>query len=155
MGRIECVIFLIFLFTISCSQTSDEEISADNVVDKTLPGTDSLVVEQLIEKSNSHYGQGGVHIDITDSYLKEAEDIARKNENTAQLSRIYNLLGQRFRNRAQYGTAMTYHQKALDLATRIEDKVLLANVYNQIGVVYRRIDDNPMALEMHVKALSL
>lgn len=155
MGRIEGLIFLIFLLAVSCSQISDEEISADRETDNSLPGTDSLVVEQLIEKSNNHYGQGGVHIDITDSYLKEAEEIARKNNNTAQLSRIYNLLGQRFRNRAQYGTAMTYHQKALDLATQLDDKVLLAGVYNQIGVVYRRIDDNPMALEMHVKALSL
>jgi tetratricopeptide (TPR) repeat protein len=155
MGKIKGLFFFVFLLAISCSQFSDEDVSTDRPPEGRLPGTDSLVVEQLIEKSNSHYGQGGVHIDITDSYLEEAEEIARKNENIAQLARIYNLLGQRFRNRAQYGTAMTYHQKALDLATRVDDKVLLAGVYNQIGVVYRRIDDNPMALEMHVKALSL
>jgi tetratricopeptide (TPR) repeat protein len=155
MGRFWGLFFLVLLLGVSCSQFSDEEVIVEKKPDNSLPGTDSLVVEQLIEKSYSHYGQGGVHIDINDSYLMEAQEIGRKNKNITQLARINNLLGQRFRNRAQYGEAMKYHQKALDLATRAGDKDLLANVYNQIGVVYRRIDDNPMALEMHAKALDL
>ncbi|WP_291861705.1 tetratricopeptide repeat protein [Marinilabilia sp.] len=155
MGRLQGLVFLFFLSITSCSYFQDGDQPTEALVDKRLPGTDSMVVEQLIEKSYSHYGQGGVHIDINDSYLVEAEEIARKNSNISQLARIYNLLGQRYRNRADYGEAMKFHQKALELATRANNNTLLANVYNQIGVVYRRIDDNPMALEMHVKALGL
>ncbi len=157
MGRSKGLVFLLLLIlvAVSCGSPSEGELAPVQKAKNRLPGTDSLVVEQLIEKSYSHYGQGGVHIDINDSYLVEAEEIARKNENVSQLAKIYNLLGQRYRNRAQYGEAMHYHQKALDFATRKGNKQLLANVYNQIGVVYRRIDDNPMALEMHVKALGL
>lgn len=155
MGRLQGLIFLFFLSITSCSHFQDEEQLSADQADKRIPGTDSVIVEQLIDKSYSHYGQGGVHIDINDSYLVEAEEIARKNDNVSQLARIYNLLGQRYRNRADYGKAMKFHQKALEHATRANNKVLLANVYNQIGVVYRRIDDNPMALEMHVKALGL
>ncbi|MFW6043027.1 MAG: tetratricopeptide repeat protein, partial [Marinilabiliaceae bacterium] len=70
-------------------------------------------------------------------------------------ARINKLLGQRYRNQAQYGEAMKFHQKALDFATKAGNDNLLAQVYNQIGVVYRRIDDNPNALEMHVKALRM
>jgi tetratricopeptide (TPR) repeat protein len=149
--------FLIILLTgiISCKGPDAEEVSSSGHSALDISGTDSLVVEQLINRSRNHYGQGGANIEISDSYLEEAEEIANKNENVRQLARIYNLLGKRHRNRAQYGKAMKYHQRALDFATQSGDKNLLAEVYLQIGVVYRRIDDNPMALEMHIKALSL
>lgn len=155
MRRLQGLVFIFFLLTISCSKFGDQGEVLPKSEEERLPGTDSLVVEQLIEKSFSHYGQGGVHVDINDSYLSEAEEIARKNNNIYQLARIYNLLGQRYRNRADYGEAMKFHQKALEFGTVANNKKLLASVYNQIGVVYRRIDDNPMALEMHVKALAL
>jgi tetratricopeptide (TPR) repeat protein len=147
------VIYLVLI--ISCEGPSNENLTETNQNSLNIPGTDSLVVEQLIERSKNHYGEGGVQVDISDSYISEAEDIALKIKNTNQLARIYSLLGQRHRNLSQYGMAMKYYQKALDCVTKANDKGLLAYIYNQIGVVYRRVDDNPMALEMHVKALSL
>jgi tetratricopeptide (TPR) repeat protein len=149
------LLIIIFFEFFSCRNAPDDKVNPEGNVMSDVVGTDSLVVEQLIERSRNLYGQGGLHVDISDNYLSEAEEIARKNENLNQLARIYNLTGQRYRNRAQYGKAMEFHQKALDLATKTGDKHLLGEVYNQLGVVYRRIDDNPTALEMHVKALSL
>ncbi|MDK2841028.1 MAG: hypothetical protein PWQ17_533 [Anaerophaga sp.] len=148
------LIIILFEF-FSCRNVPDDKANPEGNLMSDVVGTDSLVVEQLIERSINLYGQGGVHVDISDNYLSEAEEIARKNENLNQLARIYNLTGQRYRNRARYGKAMEFHQKALALATKTGDKHLLGEVYNQLGVVYRRIDDNPAALEMHVKALSL
>ncbi|PWE00522.1 tetratricopeptide repeat-containing sensor histidine kinase [Marinilabilia rubra] len=155
MIRYAGLLLILLTGIISCKGPMAEEESSPGRTGMDISGTDSLVVEQLIERSRSQYGQGGANLDITDSYLAEAEEIASKNDNVRQLARIYNLLGKRHRNRARYGEAMKYHQKALDYATKAGDKNLLANVYLQIGVVYRRIDDNPMALEMHIKALSL
>lgn len=150
------LMFLLCIQLFSCRNGVEKESAVQKIGgDIDLAGTDSVIVEQLIKRSIELYGQGGLHVDISDDYLAEAMDIARKNESLNQLARIYNLLGQRYRNRAQYGEAMKYHQKALDLATKTEDKRLLGQVYNQLGVVYRRIDDNPTALEMHTKALNL
>jgi len=141
-------------FLSSCSSPAKDNVPKPQT-SNDMPGTDSVVVEHLIERSMEQYGQGGGHINISDSYLAEAEDIARKNNNYEQLARINNLIGQRYRNHARYGEAMEFHQKALDFATRAGNNNLIAQVYNQIGVVYRRIDDNPNALEMHVKALRM
>jgi tetratricopeptide (TPR) repeat protein len=151
------LIFLfIFLGLFSCRQPNEDKSGGMDITGGIdIPGTDSMVVQQLIERSRKLYGQGSADLDISDGYLAEGEKIALKIGNSIQLAQIYNLLGKRHRNRAQYGQAMTFHQRALKYATRSGDKNLLAEVYNQIGVVYRRIDDNPLALEMHVKALSL
>lgn len=149
------VLLILLAGIISCKGPDAEELSSSGNSGLDISGTDSLVVEQLIERSKNHYGQGGANIAINDSYLAEAEEIAQKNNDVRQLARIYNLLGKRHRSRAQYGKAMKYHQRALDFATRSGDKNLLAEVYLQIAVVYRRIDDNPKALEMHIEALSL
>jgi len=139
-------------FLSSCSSPIDDNISKPLSITGT-PGADSIVVENLIQRSVEQYGQGSAHIKISDSYLTEAKDIASKNNNYNQLARINILLGKRFRNQANYGEAMKLHQKALDFATQTGNKELLARAYNQIGVVYRRVDDNPNALEMHVKSL--
>ncbi|MGQ1889394.1 tetratricopeptide repeat-containing sensor histidine kinase [Thermophagus sp. OGC60D27] len=149
------LLILLFFLLISCRNEIVKESGIVRGEDLDLVGTDSVIVERLIERSMSVYGRGGLHVDVPDDYLSEAMDIASKNENNNQLARIYNLLGKRYRNLAQYGNAMKYHQKALALATKNGDKQLLGEVYNQLGVVYRRIDDNPTALEMHVKALTL
>jgi len=149
------LLFLPFLHIFSsCSSPATDNVPEARI-SNDMPGTDSIVVERLIERSIEQYGQGGMHVDITDKYLAEAEEIARTNSNYDQLARINNLLGQRYRNRARYGEAMKFHQKALSFATRVGHNNLLAEVYNQIGVVYRRIDDNPNALKMHVKALRM
>ena len=149
------LLLLPILFLLSRCNEPARDMSPEPGTTRNAPGTDSMIVEHLIERSEKQYGQGGAHIDISDKYLAEAEEIARKINNNNQLARIHNLLGQRFRNQAQYGQAMEHHQKALDFATQTGNQNLLGEVYNQIGVVYRRIDDNPNALEMHMKALNL
>ncbi|MFO8001777.1 MAG: tetratricopeptide repeat protein [Marinilabilia sp.] len=148
-------LILYFSSCMSPDANNQKEEKTELHSENDIPGTDSLVVEHLIQRSIDHYGQGGVHADITDSYLSEAQELAQKNDNHDQLARINNLLGQRYRNQAQYGKAMKFHQQALDYATQAGNKNLLAQVYNQLGVVYRRVDDNPSALEMHVKALDM
>jgi len=155
MQKTPGLIFLLLVQLISCRHEASFESDLGGKEDLDLAGTDSIIVEQLIERSMSLYMGGRLKVELPDDYLAEALDIATKNENNKQLARIYNLLGKRYRNRAQYGEAMKYHQKALAVATKTGDKKLLGQVYNQLGVVYRRIDDNPTALEMHVQALSL
>jgi tetratricopeptide (TPR) repeat protein len=126
------------------------EINSNNPV-----ATDSLVVDQLIERSNLFFNETGSKAEANDAFLKEALDIASRRNLISQQAIIYNTIGKRYRNRSQYGEALKYHHRALKLAQSIDHTLLLADVYNQIGVVYRRTDDNAMALDMHFKALKL
>lgn len=146
---------LLFIILIgACQPASDTPSAFENNLTNPL-ATDSLVVDQLIERSNLFFSETGSKADAHDSFLKEALDIAERRSLVSQEAFIYNTIGKRLRNRSQYGEALKYHHRALKLAQSIDHVQLLADVYNQIGVVYRRTDDNAMALDMHFKALKL
>lgn len=117
--------------------------------------TDSLVVEQLIQRSETFFHETGPKAEPYDTFLKEALETAERRNLFYQQALIHNLIGKRYRNRALYGQAMKAHQKALNIAQSLNHEALLTDIYNQIGVVYRRTDDNAMALDMHFKALQL
>ena len=136
-----------------CQQKQDAEQG-----EAAVPGpiaTDSLVVNQLIDRSNSFLNETGSKAEPFDAFLEEALDIARRRNLIYQEIEIYNTIGKRYRNRSLYGEALKYHHRALKLAQSIDHQPYLAEIYNQIGVVYRRTDDNAMALDMHFKALKL
>jgi len=146
-----------FVFTIifsGCNPSVDNNSLSENILNIPIT-TDSLVVDQLISRSNHFFKETGSEAEVYDSFLKEALDIASKRDLILQEAIIYNLIGKRYRNRSNYGSALKYHHKALESAQSVNDTQLLADIYNQIGVVYRRTDDNAMALDMHFKALKL
>jgi tetratricopeptide (TPR) repeat protein len=142
--------FLLCGCNLDVNHPSTFEINSNTPV-----ATDSLVVDQLIERSNLFFNETGSKAEANDAFLKEALDIASRRNLISQQAIIYNTIGKRHRNRSQYGEALKYHHRALKLAQSIDHTLLLADVYNQIGVVYRRTDDNAMALDMHFKALKL
>ncbi|HKL71199.1 MAG TPA: histidine kinase [Marinilabiliaceae bacterium] len=115
--------------------------------------TDSLVVAQLIQRSEEFFKENPEVPDVYDGFLREAFDISVRGNLVTQEIVIFNLVGKRYRNRAQYGESLKFYYKALDFAQNIDDMALLAEIYNQLGVVYRRTDDNAMALDLHFKAL--
>ncbi len=145
---------LFILLLIGCNRNVDTQSASENNLNNPV-ATDSLVVDQLIERSNLFFSETGSKAEAYDSFLKEALDIASRRNLISQEATIYNTIGKRHRNRSQYGEALKYHHRALKLAQNIDHTLLLADVYNQIGVVYRRTDDNAMALDMHFKALKL
>ncbi len=149
-------LLLVLVFILSgCNQNPSQKSNRIQPIISQLSGTDSMIINQLTDRSSIYYLEGGVSAVVFDDFMKEAEDIAKKSGNKSQLAYIYNQVGKRYRNRALYGQAMKYHQMALDWATQAQNDQILTSVYNQLGVVYRRIDDNPMALEMHMKSLRL
>ena len=118
--------------------------------------TDSLVVSNLIKKSNKAYHNNkDLKAPVFDDFLKEAVEIAKKNNDDIQLARIYSVLGRRYRNRSYYKFAIEYYKKAIDIAKKHERQDLLTEYYNQLAVVYRRMDQNPVALDYHFEALRL
>ncbi len=144
-------ILLLFLLIYSCK---NDKVSLDkNISISNLQTTDSLVVAQLIHRSNSFYKDLSNEAEILDGFLTEALELSIRNGLVLQEINIYNTIGKRYRNKAKYGDALRFHYKALDLAQNINSLELLAETYNQLGVVYRRTDDNAVALEMHFKAL--
>jgi tetratricopeptide (TPR) repeat protein len=145
----------LLLSSTGCKRDGDQDLK--NVVKNNLEVelNDSLVVDQLIQRSETFFTETGAKAELYDSFLKEAYEIAERRNLMYQQGAIYNMMGKRYRNRALYGEAMKSHQKALNIAQKINHEGLLADVYNQIGVVYRRTDDNAMALDMHFKALRM
>jgi tetratricopeptide (TPR) repeat protein len=118
--------------------------------------TDSVVVSNLIKKSNDiYYNNIEAEPEIYDELLKEAVEIAGKNNDEIQLAKIYDVLGRRYRNKSYYKEAIDYFKKAIDIALRLDRQELLTEYYNQLAVVYRRMDQNPVALDYHFEALKL
>lgn len=114
---------------------------------------DSLIVDQLINKSKETYNFKLSTKQPFDDFLKEAEELALKNQLNYQLFIIYNIAGKRLRNKSFYAKAMNFHQNALEIAEKVENPNLMAEAYNQIGTIYRRLDENNKALDMHMKSL--
>lgn len=148
------MVVLLFVFFSSCRLGNSRLVNIKTSKDVSL-STDSVVVAQLIARSDEFVRSNPELTDQFDGFLREALDIAVRRNMVEQEVEIYNKVGKRYRNRSDYGDALKYHHKALDLAQSIANDRLLAHVYNQIGVVYRRTDDNAMALDMHFKALKL
>ncbi len=151
MTRIFIVIFLLTLYN-GCSEVRKEQPIPEITKGEN---TDSIIVSNLINKSNKNYYKDGKEIPSFDSFLKEAEQIAIKNSDDIQLANIYYIIAKRYRDKSSYKEAIEYFNKALDIAKKYDRKDLLAFYYNQIGVVYRRIDQNQIALDYHVEAMKL
>ncbi|WP_430815615.1 tetratricopeptide repeat-containing sensor histidine kinase [Carboxylicivirga sp. RSCT41] len=144
------VVILVACATLlSCKEQAQQ---AKVVASVSAASEDSLMIDQLIAQSLETYDNNAQPFD---NYLKEAEDMARKSNNSGHLFQIYTLVGQRLRNKSYYSEAMMMLQKALQIAEESKNKQFRTNAYNQIGVIYRRIDENPQALDMHMKALQL
>lgn len=68
---------------------------------------------------------------------------------------LYNELGTRYRDLADYKKSKEYHTKALLLAKQTKNIYLEIAAYNMLGVVYRRIDSIKPAIDNHQNALNL
>ncbi|MBK3517371.1 tetratricopeptide repeat-containing sensor histidine kinase [Carboxylicivirga marina] len=146
------IVILSIIILCGCNK---QKTSKPTVQPLIVHSEDSLMVEQLIAQSKETYADKLNHSNPFDQYLKEAEDMAIKSQNSGQLFNIYTLVGQRYRNKSYYSDAMMMLQKALDIAESSDNIHFQTRAYNQIGVIYRRIDENPQALDMHMKALQL
>ncbi len=144
-------LFIVFIL-LACSAHEDARNETGAVINEN---TDSLIVSNLIKKSNKAYYDKKAELPIFDESLKEAEEIAKKNKDDIQLARIYIILNKRYRNKSYYRDAISYCKKAISIAEQYDRKDLLAEYYNQIAVVYRRMDQNPVALDYHFEALKL
>jgi len=150
--RITIALLIIALSLSFCSLPNEGNVN-DMLAETTAILPDSLVVDQLIQKSKEAYNAKQSNLQPYDNFLKEAEELAIKDQLNYQLFDIYNIVGKRFRNKSFYAKAMDFHQNALEIAEKINDPHLLSEVYNQMGTVYRRVDENSKALDMHMKSL--
>ncbi|MGQ1785228.1 tetratricopeptide repeat-containing sensor histidine kinase [Saccharicrinis sp. GN24d3] len=137
------------------SKNSDIQEIILEEVPLSIRETDSIVVANLINQSQTYYNNNITTATAFDEYLKEAEDIALKNNFKVPLSNIYHLVSKRHRNRSEYGIAIQYATKALDLGKEINDQSLLSNYLNMAAVIYRRVDENSQAMELHMQALEI
>ncbi|MCU4174443.1 tetratricopeptide repeat-containing sensor histidine kinase [Carboxylicivirga sp. N1Y90] len=147
-------VFIVFL-TSFCSSPSSERNIVSSLKNSNDLTPDSLIVDQLIQKSKEAYELNEYQVAPLDDFLKEAIELAVQHKYRHQLFNIYNLIGKRYRNKSLYAQSMEYLQKSLYIAEELDDPHQLSEIYNQIGTVYRRIDENSKALEMHMKALTI
>ena len=117
--------------------------------------TDSIVVNTLLERSGAFYRHNLTEAEVFDDFLKEAEELAVKNDFDAPLSEIYHMVGVRYRNRSEYGKAIGYANKAMEIGRTLGDESRLADFINNAAVIYRRVDENKQAMELHMEAMEI
>ena len=139
----------------SCSEKTGTKINEEISQNSQIEQSDSMIVEQLIQRSNVFYKENQTKIEIFDSFLQEAQNIAEQHNLTYYQAVIHNIIGQRKRNISNFGEALKLHQKALEQAQKINHESLLSETFNNLGIVYLQIDNSSMALEMHINALQL
>ena len=144
---------LLVVVFLSCQKTIKK--ANHNQFSTPLLQTDSTIVSNLINQSITFFEKNIITATAYDDYLKQAEEIAIKNNFNEQLSQIYNVVGVRHRNRSEYNKALIYHDKAVKIARDIENKSLMAKYINTLAVVYRRIDENKHALDLHMEAMKI
>jgi tetratricopeptide (TPR) repeat protein len=115
---------------------------------------DSLLVEQMVARSmaNRKIEVGSV---VRDPHLDSAFKLAASAPANAQMVRIFNILGERYRQLSQFGPSLDMHNQALEMARNIDDSLLIGESLNKIGVVFRRIDENQKAMKYHLQALEI
>ena len=91
-----------------------------------------------------------------DSLILKELVIKSSKENALEVE-IYalNKLGEIYRNKSLYDTALKTHQKAEKLAEEASDIEMTVISLNMIGVVYRRMDLIKPALDYHKRALDI
>jgi len=137
-----------------CSKKNNNDTIDVIVSGFEIEKTDSLIVEQLIERSKSFYNENQSKNEIFDSFLKEALHIAEQHNIIYYQSVIHNIIGIRNRYAFNFTEALKSHQQAYKLAQEINNEQLITEISNQLGTIARRIDNSSMALEMHVNALN-
>lgn len=155
MNRIN-LIFFVSVSIFGCKWTAQTTEMTSNVeVPTTVSETDSVVVSNLINQSKDYYKNNIVLASSFDAYLKEAEEIALKFGFQEQLSEIYHIVGVRYRNRSEFGSAIEFENKAIAIAKELNNQPLLANYLNMFAVIYRRIDENSQAMDVHLQAMKI
>ncbi len=148
-------IAILLLTFVACISNNDAPLEQIEDVPLSIWETDSIVVASLIDRSTIFYNDNITTAQVFDEFLKEAEELARKNDSKRPLSKIYQLISNRYRNRSDFVNAILYANHALEFAKQIGDKSLLADCINMAAVIYRRVDENGQAMEMHMEALEL
>lgn len=144
-----------FLILGACTTNEDPDKEQQVAVSLSIRETDSLLVANLINRSNIYYDDNISTAPAFDEFLTEAAELAKRNGFIKPLSEIYNLVSKRYRNRSDYGEAIKYANDALDLAKKADDKSLIANYINMAAVIYRRVDENSQAMQMHMEAMEM
>jgi serine phosphatase RsbU (regulator of sigma subunit) len=86
---------------------------------------------------------------------KKAFDLAKKNENTAQLLDAQEMLGGALLNMGNYETCLSFFFNAIRIAEKNKNKVKQILLLNDIGKTYRYLRNADKALEYHLQALNL
>ncbi len=153
MNHLYIALFIFILSAEGCQTPPPDALAPPG--SRSLQETDSTIVSSLIRQSENHYISHMLSEAAFDDYLKQAEEIALKNDFKQQLALIYNSVGIRYRNLSDYTQALHYARKATQLAREINNPVLLAESTNMLAVIYRRIDENKHALDLHMEAMQI
>jgi len=152
MNKVILIVAVAF-YLIGCQKVENKKAEISSEV--SVLETDSLVVNNLIKQSAQYYKDNLVSAQSYDDYLKQATEIAERDGLFPQLAKIYNTVGIRYRNRSEYGSALTFHTKAVEIARKHADSKRLSNYINMLAVVYRRIDESNRALDLHMEAMKI
>src|SRR5579863_8790250 len=109
-----------------------------------------------------HYLLGRVYFQagqqhLCEGTLNEAEELAKKQEDTYTLSRIRDLLGMTYAATLRHQQALTMHQVCFKEAEQLValDPFFRCHLYNQLGQHHSHLNEFEPALEMFEQALAI
>lgn len=138
---------LIIVFIVACN-------NSNVVYERQLRTGMLLVIDSLTELSNKHYVQSNNTI-AEDKYIRESIELAKKNNLSRTLFKLYLNIAKRLRNNSDHAKAIEYLQLAQEIAHVLNSDSLKAAASHNIAVNFRRMNENGKALKFHTQALEL
>jgi two-component system, NarL family, sensor kinase len=92
--------------------------------------------------------------DSAEIVVGEAIEIAKKNNNSLDEARGYNILANSYRRRSQYPKAIENYLKAASVFEKVNDKKRTALVYSGITAVYAETNENEKGISYGQKAIA-
>ncbi len=155
MNQIHVIrLFVLFLSIVTLNYSSKGQsvlTTAEQVSGILQMKTDSVKVDSLI----TFYKRLADNDDLITAckYFNEAILVANSINDKGAVLELHSILGNIYKNHAEFDKAMSHQNKAMELAENLKSNKDLAIVYNFIGVIYKEQSDFINATSYQLKAL--
>jgi CHAT domain-containing protein len=143
--------FLIFTLFILLSNTQQQHISSQT--ENKIALLDTIIANEYFNKAEKLYKDA--QYDSSTFYFDKASVIYEKEKEYEKYSKCYYKIGNNFKKKGEYKSALRYLNKSLDIGLNKLDSnnLVIAQNYHNIGNIYFIRSEHDKALEYHHKAL--
>jgi serine phosphatase RsbU (regulator of sigma subunit)/Flp pilus assembly protein TadD len=132
------------------SQTCFAQSKQDSLLNELQTSTDSLKTHIYNDLAYIYMDSSGVR---AINFSQKAISLAKKFNQTSELSYAYIMLGSAYMTKSDYANAITNFNNAIQSAEKVKNFDQLHSIYNNLGIIYRNTNELELALEYYSKAL--